>query len=468
VTTTRPTDRPAPTGRFDAEFGDDTVAVRGRPGFPDWDVVTDAMRLVAERVTCPPGGHLLAWGTGHGALPAALLSREATARATIASTNLVAREASAGTIAANHLEDRAAPLSYPRDVVPGEVDLVVLLPLQNRDLNRRILLESVAALRDGGRLAIAGPNGGGIRTTISDAVALLGTPREEVSRMKQRLAVFSAPSRAGSTPEWASEPGVSPGTWRPYPVMLGDERLELVTLPGVFSDDGLDAGTAMLLGNLPQVTGRRVLDLGCGSGLLGIAAARAGAASVTMTDVDLLAVASARENIARSGVVNASAVASDLYASIRDQRFDVVLSNPPFHAGQRVDRDIAEGIVRDAPAVLDAGGEIVLVANRFLAYDRALRATFGGFERVASDEHYHVLRATRPAVVEADEVSVDEAAAAAARTDDPGHYLITDELRRRFPVIDGGATANAPRPPKPVVRRRTSRSIRRGPGRNKK
>ena len=457
-------DRPERTGRFTAELGGHEIEVRSRPGFADWDTVTPAMQLIAERTAIPAGGQALFWGAGHAAVVAALLLDRPDARATVMVTNLAARDVTEATAMRNGVADRVDVVNYPRDMpTPTGFDLAVILPSLDRDLNRRWLLETMAALRPGGSVVLAGPNGGGIRTTIADAAALFGAPRDEVSRMKQRLAALPLRETLPDTPAWAGAAGIAPGTWADYPVTLGLRDLALATMPGVFSGDGLDSGTALLLQHLPDLTGKRVLDLGCGSGVIGIAAAMAGAASVTMTDVDLLAVATARENIARSGLSDISAVASDLYGAIHDQRFDVILSNPPFHAGQRIDRDIADGIVREAPTVLAEGGQIRLVANRFLAYDRALRQAFGELERVAETERYHVLGAVRPPTVAVEDViAVDE-------EDADRHDLITDELRRRFPIIGGGTETTRPaRKPRPAVRRRTSRSIRRGPSKRKK
>ncbi len=459
MTSNRRTPRSEPSGRFTAGIGEHEIEVRSRAGFADWDVVTPAMQLIAERTGIPAEGRALFWGAGHAALAAALLLDQPDARATVMVTNLAARDVTEATAMRNGVSDRVAVVNYPRDLPePGRFDLAVMLPTLDRDLNRRWLLETLAALRPGGTVVLAGPNGGGIRTTISDAAALLGAPRDEVSRMKQRLAAFPIRETRPDAPAWASAPGVAPGTWADYPVTIAERDLALVTMPGVFSGDGLDDGTALLLDNLPDLNGQRVLDLGCGSGVLGIAAALAGAASVTMTDIDLLSVAAARENIARAGVDDTVAVASDLYGAIHGQRFDVILCNPPFHAGQRIDRDVADAIVREAPGVLDEGGRILLVANRFLAYDRALREHFGGFDRVAETERYHVLGAVRPATV-----ATEDPAAVAAKAAPDTHHLITDELRARFPIIGGGIPSRAEKKPKVERRRRTSRSIRRGP-----
>ena len=444
---------PARAGRFDAQIGGFDVQVRSLPGFPDWDLVTPAAALIADRITIPDGGRVLCWGMGHGAAIAAMLLATTTASATMMVTNLVERDAAEATIGRNHVAERVVVLNYPRATPElGAFDLVVIASGQDRDLNRRWLLESLAFARSGGTVIICGPNNGGIRTLIGDAADLYGAARDEISQRKQRLASFVIADDRPEPPVWASTPGIAPGTWASFSATLAGQPTSLVTLPGVFSGEGLDAGTALLLNHLPDLSGKRVLDLGCGVGPIGIAAARRGAASVTMTDVNLLAVAAARENIVRTETPNATAVASDLYGAIHDQRFDVVLCNPPFHAGQRVDLDIAQQIVRQAPSMLAEDGEIVLVANRFLAWDRALRETFGASERVAETERYHVLRARALAEPAPADIVVA-----------PGDDIITAEMRERFPIID-----NPERPKrKAETRRRSSRSIRRGPHRKR-
>lgn len=444
----------SPAGRFEAEIAGFDIQVRSQPGFPDWDVVTPAAELIADRITIPEGGRVLCWGTGHGAAIAAMLLATPTASATLMVTNLVERDAAEATASRNQVVGRVGIINYPRATPePGAFDLMVIVAGQDRDLNRRWLLESLNAARTGGTIAVCGPNSGGIRSLIDDATGLYGAARDEISQRKQRLGVYVIADDRPAAPAWTTEDGITPGTWATFSATLAGQSTELVTLPGVFSGDGLDDGTALLLDHLPDLVGKRVLDLGCGNGPIGIAAARGGAALVTMTDVNLLAVAAVRENIARAGATNATAVASDLYGAIHDQRFDVILCNPPFHAGQRVDLDIAQQIVRQAPSVLADDGEIVLVANRFLAWDKALRETFGASERVAETERYHVLSARQIAVAPPEPTPEAQ----------PEAFVITDEMRERFPIID-----NPERPKrKAETRRRSSRSIRRGPHRRR-
>jgi len=149
------------------------------------------------------------------------------------------------------------------------------------------------------------------------------------------------------------------------------------TLVGTFAADRLDAGTAALLTALAQpaaageLAGARVLDLGCGSGVLARRALGSGAAEVLALDDDLAAVRSTRA--ALTGAPRARVVWSDLTLDVPDAcGFDVVLTNPPFHVGRRVVAALSEGFVAAAQVALRPGGRLWLVANEALPFARLL------------------------------------------------------------------------------------------------
>jgi len=140
----------------------------------------------------------------------------------------------------------------------------------------------------------------------------------------------------------------------------------------------------------------RLLDVGCGYGVVGVVAARLRPGlRVFMTDVNERAVRLAKRNVERFGLVNAGVLAGDLYGPVEGEVFDVVVSNPPFSAGwQRV----VEPLVAGAVEHLVVGGlfQVVVQSNtggRALA--GLLEEHFGGCEVLARGSGYRVLLARR-------------------------------------------------------------------------
>lgn len=290
------------------------------------------------------------------------------------------------------------------DVAGEPVEAVVVPVPPDRDLARRWLLLARMALAPGGSLFLAGANSEGIRSVIRDAQTLFGAASREESRAKGRLAVFTGVQGAQSSPAWASEPGVAPGTWREFTLDVDGVSLPLVIEAGVFAGDGVDAGTRLLIDALAeQVAGSvrssvrgSVLDVGCGAGVIGIAAAQLGARSVDMVDVSLLAVQAAAENIRRLGLAQCRALAGDVYSACDGERYDLIVSNPPFHRGKIVDYTVADRLIAEASAHLRPGGSLVIVANAFLAYGQRMERVFGAVETLVANRQYHVLRGTGP------------------------------------------------------------------------
>lgn len=298
------------------------------------------------------------------------------------------------------LDERERTSAEPHVVVCNETSLpidcarVVLPAPPDRDLARHLLLRAQRCLVPDGRLLIAGANAEGGKSVISDAAALLGPPLGQAYRQKHRIARFGRRPPAAQ-PDWASQPGIAPGTWSAFSVPLAGTSLMLASRAGVFSPARLDAGTALLLRALPDLAGCSVLDVGCGAGVIGIAAIRAGAAAVTMTDPNLLAVATVQHNLRQLGL-NGRVIASDVYHALGSERYDVILSNPPFHRGKMIDLSVAERLVDGAPCHLAPGGRLLLVANAFLAYGKAIERQFGAVEVVTATPSYHVLMGADP------------------------------------------------------------------------
>lgn len=265
----------------------------------------------------------------------------------------------------------------------------VLIPAPpDRDLLRRQLIVASRSVSDGGRILICGANATGGKSAIKDAAALLSQPFWSGYREKHRMAIFQ-PSEL-LAPAWADEPGIAPRTWQTFEANTPVGELTMHTQAGVFAGAKLDAGTKLLLEHLEIEPESRILDVGCGVGVIGIVAAMQGA-HVTMTDASLLAVEAAAHNVQKLRL-SAEVVASDVYHHLGDQRFDLIISNPPFHRGKQVDFTVANEIISGAARRLNPGGSLVIVANAFLAYGKQMSQVFTRVDTLAATPQFHVLK----------------------------------------------------------------------------
>ena len=174
---------------------------------------------------------------------------------------------------------------------------------------------------------------------------------------------------------------------------------QISLVPTIFAEGKLDEGTRLLIEALEVRVTDVALDIGCGAGFIGIHIARlASKGQVTMLDASLASVEMARRVVEQSGLANVQVLPSDGVQSVRAQRFDLVVTNPPFHLAGIQTTGIAERFIREAAQVLRPRGRFYLVANRFLKYEPTLRACFKTVEEMGGDTRYKVLRAMDPII----------------------------------------------------------------------
>ena len=170
---------------------------------------------------------------------------------------------------------------------------------------------------------------------------------------------------------------------------LGNE-LTFITDAGVFSRDGLDRGTELLLEALPAFSGR-VLDLGCGWGPVGVALGKKyPGLEIVMTDINQRAVALARRNLRENGVA-ATVVQGDGFEAV-EGGFDAIVTNPPIRAGKAV----IYGLFAEARNHLNPGGALYLVMRKQQGAPSALkylREIYGEAEIIDRGSGFHVIRA---------------------------------------------------------------------------
>lgn len=147
------------------------------------------------------------------------------------------------------------------------------------------------------------------------------------------------------------------------------------TDPALFSPHGLDEGTRAMLSCVRFAPNDKVLDLGCGYGVVGIYAAKQiGARRVTMADIDETAVAAAKENACRNSVPDIQILQSNGFQTIADAGYTVILSNPPYHA----DFSVARHFIEKGFNRLVIGGRLIMVTKRREWYKNKLISIFGG------------------------------------------------------------------------------------------
>ncbi len=158
------------------------------------------------------------------------------------------------------------------------------------------------------------------------------------------------------------------------------------THPNVFSPQTVDRGTLAMLSLVEFSDGDKVLDLGCGYGVVGILAAKIiGTQNVTLCDISRHSVALSIQNAAANGVHELTVIQSDGFDQVTDDGYTWILSNPPYHVDFSVPKRFIEGSYKR----LAIGGRLVMVTKRLDWYKNKITSVFGGV-RVHEIDGYYV------------------------------------------------------------------------------
>ena len=152
-----------------------------------------------------------------------------------------------------------------------------------------------------------------------------------------------------------------------YPVELNGITLKVAALPGVFSQQGLDKGTRVLLENLPTTYAGKILDFGCGAGIISAFIGKMSPGTeLHMLDISALAVTSAQKTLEVNGLTGQAFCSNGLKEI--SGKFDHIVSNPPFHQGLKTHYQATETFLANCHKHLTNNGKLTVVANSFLKY----------------------------------------------------------------------------------------------------
>lgn len=364
------------------------------PNLRAWDAADEfALHHVHDQGLDRPGQRWLVANDDHGALAVALAA--AGGAVTSWHDSCVAQRAvEANAAAALHVGptdpgspgtdvDAGAIEFVPSTAVPtGPVDgAVVVVPRTLAYLEEQ-LADLADLLPDGATVIGAGMTRHVHTSTVEAFERLVGPTTTTRARKKARLLLARV-----------DHDRVRPTAtrWRTWTT----REVEVHARSNVFSSTGLDAGAHCLLDHVDgELHGAsRGLDLGSGSGVVGATIARRSGIALDATDASFHAVDSSTRTLAANGSVG-TAVASDA-GDVLSPGYDVVVCNPPFHAGGARTDAVAGRMFARAHELLVPGGRLLVVGNRHLRHDRALARRFDDVTVIGSDPRFVVVRATR-------------------------------------------------------------------------
>lgn len=230
-------------------------------------------------------------------------------------------------------------------------------------------------------------------------IALVGHNKEGIKSADKVLAPFcSSVNKVDSAKHCALlvgvvKDGIAPFSMQDYlsvqTYTLGDHSWQIAGLPGVFSQARIDEGSEFLLRNLPCKMSGKILDFACGAGVIGTYIKQTMPnATMTLCDNSAIAIETAQRTLQLNNI-QAQVIASNGLAKVEGQ-FQHIISNPPFHTGVKTDYGIADKFIEQSKQHLAKGGELRIVANRFLPYPDILEACFGNVQTIARNNKFSV------------------------------------------------------------------------------
>ena len=289
---------------------------------------------------------------------------------------------------------------YTLHEAPATIDVAIMNMIYQPSNAWMIYGLQVAAyaLKPGGRLYVVGAKDRGVLSMAKRMQSLFDNVETLVISKGQRVVCSRVENNSSALRPQGAPLHVSttPNALNVVAPLAGARLTNQfpALLPTAFTEGKLDEGTRLLLEALEVHATDIALDIGCGAGYIGMHIARlASKGHVTMVDTSLAAVDAARHMVEQNGMTNAQVLASDGTQAVKAQRFDLVVTNPPFHLGGIHTTGIAERFIREAAQVLRPRGRFYLVANRFLKYEPTLRACFHSIEEVGGNTRYKVLLA---------------------------------------------------------------------------
>ena len=268
--------------------------------------------------------------------------------------------------------------------------LVLILPPRQRDEARALFAYALRHTAPGGTVLASMPNAEGAKSGESDLAKLTGTV-QHLSKHKCRV-FWSTPSAdeidQALLAEWLALDA-------PRAIVDG-----YVSRPGLFAWDRIDRASALLAAYLPDDLHGRVADLGAGYGYLASQVIQrcSNVSAIDLYEAEARALEPARINLAKAQ----HACGRELTVAVHwhdvtrglPQRYNAIVSNPPFHQGRADLPELGQAFITSAADALMPDGRLFIVANRHLPYEAILTARFRDVRSMVVQEGFKVIEAS--------------------------------------------------------------------------
>lgn len=349
---------------------------------------TDRLLLdeAAEAISQIADGELVIIGDNYGALTLGAAARFGATGIRVQQDTLIGEQALAANAEIDALNDRFSNLPLGAELLSGARVVLVQLPRQLASLGT--IAAAIAEFAAEDVRVFAGGRIKHMSTSMNEVLARhFGEVGVSLARQKSRLLLAQGPVRPESHGDRFAR------------THIPELDLWVAATGATFAGASLDIGTRHLLSFLEEFApgAETAIDLGCGTGLLAAAVAKARPElRVIASDISADAVASAAETMRANGVADRVEVVRDIALSTQpDASADLILLNPPFHTGATVHAGLARELFVDAARVLRPGGQLWTVYNTHLGYRGQLTEIVGATVQRGTHAKFTVNRSTK-------------------------------------------------------------------------
>ncbi|MCE3253852.1 MAG: hypothetical protein K0Q67_2872 [Cellvibrio sp.] len=278
-------------------------------------------------------------------------------------------------------------------IADNSLDNIFYRVSKEKPVVHHLLNQAWRCLKPGGQLLLAGYKNEGIKTYIEKIARLLGSAKN----IEKNGPVYSAV--LSKYAQYDTGQLLDDSNYRNQRPIALDSGLKLLSKPGLFGWNKVDAGSALLIEQLQQLAPlphplNSCVDLGCGYGYLSIAAANLDIGKNinhwTLTDNNAAALQLARQNL-QEHQLKGEVIAADAGRGITC-KVDLVLCNPPFHQGFGIDGDLTDKFLASAKRLLKPQGLALFVVNQFIPLERKAAPLFSQVKLVIDNGSFKVIQ----------------------------------------------------------------------------